>query len=98
MSKKLPRPETPEICPVCGEDVPTRALACPDCGADHNSGWRAGADTEDALGLEAQEFNYDEFVREEFGKPVKPPGIKLLWWVTALLLVAITLLFLFARS
>ena len=98
MSKKLPRAETPEICPVCGEDVPSRALACPECGADHNSGWRAGADTDDALGWDADEFDHDQFVRNEFGKSVKPPGIKVLWWVTALLLVVMALLYLFARS
>ena len=35
--------KTPEECPVCGEDVPRGALACPECGADERSGWREDA-------------------------------------------------------
>ena len=27
------------ICPVCGEEVPARAKACPVCGSDENTGW-----------------------------------------------------------
>ena len=92
------RPETPEICPVCGEEVPLRALACPECGADHNSGWRIDADVHDGLGIADEEFDYDEFVRDEFGSPIKPAGIKTGWWITALcLLVAFALLYLFSR-
>ncbi len=75
-SPRQPRP--PEVCPVCGEVVPARALACPECGADHRSGWREEAE---------DEFDYEEFVAEEFGKPVKPPGIRPLWWATAVLLL-----------
>lgn len=82
------RPRTPEICPVCGEDVPPRALACPECGADHNSGWRE--DPLDGVDLPDEEFNYEEFVAEEFG-----PGKSRLhpvWWVAGVvLLVALVL-------
>jgi len=89
--KKKPYPKTPEICPVCGEDVPPRALACPECGADHNSGWREGAESYDGVDLPNQEFDYDEFVRQEFGPSVKPAGIKTVWWITALLLILVSL-------
>ena len=34
------RKRTPEICPVCDEDVPPKALSCPNCGACHESGWK----------------------------------------------------------
>ncbi len=37
-NKKRLRPRTPEVCPVCGEEVRRDALACSQCGADHNSG------------------------------------------------------------
>lgn len=87
-SAKRPRPATPEVCPVCGEDVPPRSLACPECGADHNSGWREDADAYDGVDLGEDEFNYDEFVREEFGSSPKPRGISTLWWVTAIVLIA----------
>ncbi|MEY2519338.1 MAG: hypothetical protein QOF24_1097 [Verrucomicrobiota bacterium] len=84
---KQTRLKAPEICPVCGETVPRKALACPECGADHNSGWREDADTYGGLDLPDQDFNYDEFVREEFGSSFKPAGIKTIWWITAILII-----------
>lgn len=89
-----PRPPPPAICPVCGEDVPPNALACPDCGADHNSGWRHDAETADALGESSADFDYEEFVQNEFGTPVRPKGISAVWWITAvILLLAMALTF-----
>jgi hypothetical protein len=79
--------KAPEVCPVCGEDVPRQALACPECGADHNSGWREEAATYEALDLPDEEFNYDEFVQEEFGSSFKPSGMKTIWWITAVLII-----------
>jgi len=75
-------PESPEVCPVCGEDVPRAALACPECGADHNSGWRPDAEIYDGVDLP-----------EEFDPSPKPIGIKIIWGVTAILLIALTLLY-----
>jgi len=76
---------TPDVCPVCGEDVPQNALACPECGADHESGWKGN--TYDGLDLPDDDFDYDEFVQEEFGSPIRPTGIKPWWWVTAIVLI-----------
>jgi hypothetical protein len=70
------------VCPVCGEDVPRTALACPDCGADHTSGWR-----EEAVDLPDEDFNYEEFVKQEFGSS-RGPAVKRIWWITAILLIA----------
>ena len=78
--------KTPEVCPVCGEGVPRGALACPECGADERSGWREEMEVYDGADVPDGEFNYDEFVREEFGASPKPSGIKLIWWITAILL------------
>ena len=75
--------EAPEICPVCGEEVPRGAKACPECGADELSGWREDADETGGLDLPDEEFDYDEFVKKEFGKEVRPPGIGWLWWAAA---------------
>jgi uncharacterized membrane protein YvbJ len=85
-----PKLRTPEVCPVCGDDVPRNALACPQCGADHNSGWRLEAENYDALDLPDEDFNYDEFVRREFGTSVKPAGMKMIWWITAILILIAT--------
>ena len=87
--KKLINPKAPEVCPVCGEDIPRNALACPECGADYNSGLREDADIYDAVDLPDEDFNYDEFVRQEFGPSPKPAAIKTIWWITALLVIVV---------
>jgi len=78
---------SPEICPNCGAEVPPGAPCCPECGSDENTGWSDKAHT-DRLGIPDDDFDYDEFVREEFGsaEKLKPRGITWLWWVVALLL------------
>ena len=81
------RLKPPKVCPVCGEDVPPAALACPECGADHNSGWQENAEVYDAVDLPEDDFNYQEFVKQEFGSSHKP-AIKRIWWITALILIA----------
>ncbi len=92
------RQPTPEICPVCGEEVARGALACPECGADHNSGWREDAEVHDALDLADDEFDYDAFVQDEFGSRPKPAGVKTIWWITAIaLLVAFGALYFYSR-
>ena len=87
MTSRAKRLPAPEICPVCGEDVPRGALACPECGADHNSGWREDADVYDGVDLPDEDFNYDEFVQKEFGGSSKPEGIKMIWWIAATILL-----------
>lgn len=90
--RRLP---APEVCPVCGEDVPRNALACRHCGADHESGWREDADVYDGTDIPEDAFDYDEFVRQEFGDANgrRPPrlstGIHPVWWITALLLFVV---------
>ncbi len=97
MPRSLP-PRPPEICPVCGEEVPPNALACRECGADHNSGWRLEAETADALGEAEEDFDYDEFVQKEFGNSVKPQGISTIWWITAVIvLLALSVLYFVVR-
>ena len=81
----------PETCPNCGADVPRNARACPDCGSDESTGWSENAQTQ-SLDLPDDEFNYDEFVQREFGKPKRSPQ-RLLWTLVAVgLLVGFVLL------
>lgn len=78
----------PEICPNCGAEVPPNAKACPECGSDEQTGWSEAAET-CGLDLPDQHFDYDDFVKREFGgKTPVPRGIHWLWWLIALLLVA----------
>ena len=96
--KKRIQLRTPEVCPVCGEKVPRGALACPECGADHSSGWREEAVTYDGLELPDDDFNYDDFVKQEFGSRAKPRGLKTIWWIVAIaLIVAFVVYFCAAR-
>jgi len=87
---------TPEVCPNCGAEVPPKAKSCPECGSDEQTGWSEKAHAEN-LGLPDEEFDYNEFVKEEFATGrAKPHGIRWFWWVIALLLIGV-LLFLFLR-
>lgn len=95
-NKKLIQPRTPEVCPVCGEDVPRNVRACPECGADHNSGWRDDADIYDGVDLPEHEFNYEDFVRQQFGSQAKPAGLNTLWWIVAIVLIVSLVLYFFA--
>jgi hypothetical protein len=78
----------PEICPHCGAEVPANARACPECGSDEETGWSDKA-REQELGVPDDDFNYEEFVKEEFGKEgeVRPRGIARFWWVVAVILL-----------
>ena len=85
----------PETCPNCGADVPRNAKACPECGSDESTGWSDSAYASN-LGIPDENFSYDEFVKEEFGtKRVKPRGIHWIWWLTALALIGLFLIFYF---
>jgi hypothetical protein len=73
-------------------------LACPECGADHNSGWREDAHLFDALDVPEEGFDHDEFVRREFGSAPKPAGISTVWWIVAIVLVLILLVIYFQAA
>jgi hypothetical protein len=76
-----------DLCPNCGADVPRNAKACPQCGSCEQTGWSEDAKA-DALGLPDDSFDYDDYVKREFGsKEVRPRGIRSLWWVTSILLL-----------
>ena len=88
----------PEICPNCGAEVPPKARACPECGADEQTGWSEAART-DGLDLPDENFDYDDFVKREFGgKSPVPRGIHWFWWVVALLVAAAFIAYLAAMK
>lgn len=79
----MPRRErpTPETCPLCGAEVPDHAKACPECGADHATGWSEQA-RYDSLDLPDAEFDYDDFIKREFeGREMKRRTPAWIIWV-----------------
>jgi zinc-ribbon domain len=84
----------PATCPNCGATVPPKAKACPECGSDEKTGWSDSAHA-DNLGIPDDNFDYEEFLKDEFGGRPKPRDIHWVWWLTALLLVVLFLFFWF---
>ena len=84
----------PEYCLNCGAAVPPDAKACPECGADEETGWGEGARHAE-LGLPDDHFDYDSFVKREFAGPsAKPEGISWWWWIVVIaLIVALVIYF-----
>ena len=80
----------PFDCPVCGEDVPANAKSCPECGACEKSGWSSELHSS-RLDLPGADFDYDEFVAEEFDGGRKKSSIQWVWWVLALVLFVVLL-------
>ncbi len=76
-------------CPVCGEDVPIKAKACPHCGACEKSGWNEDADASGGLDLPDEDFDYDKFVEQEFGEPKKRKGKDLFWWIVGVVMLVL---------
>ena len=89
---------SPEICPNCGAEVPKNARACPECGSDEQTGWSEEAQTS-GLDLPEENFDYEDFVKREFGerKPA-PRGVHWLWWIVGLGLVVVLLAFFLRRA
>ena len=82
----------PEICPNCGAEISPKAKACSQCGADEQTGWSEDA-KQSELGLPDEKFDYDDFVKGEFGGGgLKPRGLHWFWWLVALLLLVGVLL------
>jgi hypothetical protein len=84
-------------CPHCGAEIPAKALACPECGSDEQTGWSEAAATE-GLDLPEENFDYQDFVEREFsGKSPVPRGIHWGWWITAVILLAGIIYFFVSR-
>jgi hypothetical protein len=76
----------PETCPNCGAEVPPDAKACPECGSDEETGWSEEAHT-GGLDLPDESFNYETFVKNEFGSGKPTSGISWFWWIVAVIVL-----------
>jgi hypothetical protein len=90
----------PEVCPVCGEDVPRKAKACPGCGSCHESGWNEEESIYDGTDItehgyeDDEKFDYDEWRTRESGRAGRPGDLRPLWkLVVVVLVVALVIIF-----
>ena len=80
------------ICPGCGAEVKVGSPGCSRC--NNLDPWEIEEnEVYDGLDLPDDDFDYDEFVEKEWGKAIQVNGIKLFWWITAVILL---IAFLFA--
>jgi hypothetical protein len=74
--------------------VPRGQVACDDCGACARSGWKKDSHHHDGLDLPDEDFDYDEFIRSEFGagSSGKRASREIFWrWVAAIVLAVMLL-------
>ncbi len=74
------RSAPPSECANCGAEIPPRAHACPECGADERTGWRE-ASIYDGLDLP------DDEPQPPAKRPAGPGGLRWLWWLTGIILL-----------
>lgn len=95
MLRRMSRPQPSSkdadwyACPGCGAEVRVGSRGCPQCSG---KSWEQDEEL-DGLDLppDPADFDYDDFVRREFGRGsarVKPAGLAWKWWITAVLLLA----------
>jgi len=77
----------PEVCPACGAEVPPRALACPECGADGRTGWNEEATRYDGLDLPDESADGGEIMHEGPQLGHWPKGLPWYWWVAGVILL-----------
>lgn len=75
-------------CPHCGAEIDESAEFCRHCGSSAEDGWGEPGESFDDDPLE--DFDYKEFVRDEFGRSPAATSTSPLWWWTA---AALLLLF-----
>lgn len=78
-------PET-AACPHCGAEIPADATFCRYCGSSESDGWRDEFESDD------DDFDYDEYISENFSSSVVPTGQKRIWQIIALVLLLLFLL------
>lgn len=81
-------------CPECGGEVHPNSRSCPHCGAyrEEHSTWKDGWRRKPSLDGTDDDFDYDEYVKNEFGIEDSEPtsadpkrGMRFFWWLVALL-------------
>lgn len=79
-------------CPSCGAEVQVGSRGCSRCTKNAPKSW-AEEPHLDGVSLpdDPDDFDYNDFVDREFGRPssIKPPHLAWKWWLTAIILLAL---------
>ena len=77
-------------CPECGADVSPNARGCSSCGARKENGQWLRSENYDGLGIDEDDFDYEDFIEREFGSGQrrKTPKEKF-WWVMAVFVLIV---------
>ena len=70
-------------CPHCGEEIREDAGFCRHCGSSDADGWRDEYDTD------VDEFDYDDYVADEFSTTVANTRTRPLWRLVAVVLLIV---------
>jgi len=90
------RPEPPDECAQCEAAIPRGAHACPQCGADENTGWDANPWLPDT-DVDIPDYLIDD--RDEKRDPPifdDQPWTARRWWIVAVI-VALLMMFVLMR-
>ena len=83
--RKWIMPDT-AACPHCGAEIQANATFCPHCGSSESDGWR------DEFESDEDDFDYDQYIAENFSPSIVPTGQKRIWQMIALVLLLLFLL------
>lgn len=75
------------ICPECGAEVRVGSKGCSKCASERATKSWEQDETYDGLDLPEEEFNYQDFIDEEFGSGKKRAKIEWFWWAIAVVLL-----------
>jgi hypothetical protein len=81
----MARFKPPGDCPVCGEFVPARALACRGCGSCERTGWNEDAAYD---GLDLPDEAFEDGPRQPKPQDSIMPRV---WWIAAVVLLLVTI-------
>lgn len=70
-------------CPHCGAEIRSDARFCRHCGSSDEDGWRDEEDVGD------EEFDYDQYVADNFPSSNYRTGTKPLWRIVAVVLLVL---------
>jgi len=88
MSRYLNSPREADwfACPTCGDEVRVGSAGCRKCRGINQTDWPDGVD----LPEDAEDFDYEDWKKKEFGKAakIKPHQLPWKYWLAGIVLLA----------